>query len=719
MPQTPGPVNDNRQQPPEKPDTPPGREPAELFLNRELSLLKFQARVLEEAMDPATPLLEKVKFLAILAANLDEMVMVRMAGLVAQRRAGVTDLSLDGCTPADQLAAIRKEIGALQKGALNYWRDELAPDLDSSGIHILDHADLTEKQRSQAARIFGEEIFPVLTPQAYDPGHPFPHISSRSLNLAVTVRDQDGEDHFARLKLPSILPRLVPLKRSSGGEKRDGTIAHNHWFVWLEQLIAAHVDQLFPGMAILEVAPFRVVRDADIEIQELEAGDLLEAISERVYERQFGAAVRLETAKSMSRTTRRILVSNLELDPLNEVSSDGPLDLAGLAQLHGIERHELKDPSFTPAVPRRLRPEVREGGSLFASIRQGDILLHHPYESFDPVIELIHTAARDPRVLAIKQVLYRVGLNSPVVRALLEARREYRKQVTVLVELKARFDEESNIGWARMLEREGVHVIYGMVGLKTHAKVTLIVRREDDRVRRYMHLGTGNYNAVTARIYEDLGMFTCDDDVAADVSDLFNYLTGYSAIREFRRLLVAPINLRGRLCETIRRETEHQRQGGEGHLILKCNSLVDGPLIGELYEASQAGVRIDLIVRGICCLRPGVPGLSETIAVRSLVGRFLEHSRIYWFANGGEPEVYLGSADLMYRNFDRRVEVVFPVTVPELVQRLREEIIEAYLGDNQKARFMDADGNYQRAPLGDEADAVNCQERLLARANEE
>jgi polyphosphate kinase len=694
-------------------------EPAALYLNREQSLLQFQARVLEEAQDPETPLLERVKFLAIVGSNLDEMIMVRLAGLVAQKRAGVSDLSLDGRSPAEQLAELRRQIGDLQQRSLALWRDELLPALDEAGIHVLDYADLNEKQRQQAARVFREEIFPVLTPQAFDPGHPFPHISSRSLNLAIGIRDPKGEEHFARLKVPSLLPRLVPLKRSSGGERRDGTVPHHHWFVWIEQLVAAHVDELFPGMTVLATAPFRVVRDADIEIQELEAGDLLETMSERIYERQFGDAVRLETAASMSEAGRRVLIANLELDPNDEITLDGPLDLSGLWQLHGIERHGLHDPSFTPAVPRRLQAEVRDGQSMFAMIRQGDVLLHHPYESFDPVIDLIRAAARDKRVLAIKQTLYRVGRNSPVVRALLEARREYRKQVTVLVELKARFDEESNIGWARMLEREGVHVIYGMVGLKTHAKTTLIVRREHDRVRRYMHLGTGNYNAVTARLYEDLGMFTCDDDIAADVSDLFNYLTGYSAIQDFRRLLVAPINLRRRLTELVRREVEHQASGRQGHVIFKCNSLADGPLIRELYTASQAGVKIDLIVRGICCLRPGVPGLSDNIRVRSVVGRFLEHSRIYWFANDGQPEAFLGSADLMYRNLDRRVEVVFPVRDTDLGERLHREILETYLRDNQKAWLMQPDGSYVRATRSGREEPVNCQEWLLARANQE
>ncbi|HOX24479.1 MAG TPA: polyphosphate kinase 1 [Candidatus Krumholzibacteria bacterium] len=697
----------------------PTAVPQTLFLNRELSLLQFQSRVLEEATDPATPLLERVKFLAILGSNLDETVMVRMAGLVAQKQVGVTELSPDGRSAAEQLVSLRKEIGELQRRALVHWRGELRPALDAAGVHVLDYSELTEKQRAQAARIFHEEIFPVLTPQALDPGHPFPHVSNRSLNLAVSVRDPQGEEHFARLKVPSLLPRLVPLKRSSGGERRDGTIPQHHWFVWIEQLIAAHMASLFPGMQVAGADAFRLLRDADIEIQELEAGDLLETMSERIYDRQFGDAVRLETAASMPDENRRILISNLGLDPKDEISLDGPLDLSGLMQLHGIELRELKDPPFSPVVPRRLRPDAADGQSLFQAIRQGDILLHHPYESFDPVVELIRAAARDKQVLAIKQILYRVGRNSPVVRALLQARREYRKQVTVLVELKARFDEESNIGWARLLEREGVHVIYGMVGLKTHAKTLLIVRREADRVRRYMHLGTGNYNAITARLYEDFGLLTCDDAIAADVSDLFNYLTGYSAIRDFRRLLVAPINLRRRFTELIRREVAHQQAGHQGHLILKCNSLADPALIRELYAASQAGVRIDLVVRGICCLRPGVAGLSETIRVRSIVGRFLEHSRIYWFANAGEPKVLLGSADLMFRNLDRRVEVVFPISAPDQVRRLQTGILAVYLRDDQKARSMAADGTYHRVRRARRGKSINAQEEFLRRASED
>ncbi len=685
-----------------------------LYLNRELSLLQFQRRVLEEATDPTNPLLERVKFLSIVGSNLDEMTMVRVAGLVVQKRSGLVDFSVDGRTPAEQLAAIRKELADIMDRALSHWHSELKPALDAAGIHLLTMADLSPRQREVAQRIYVEEIYPVLTPQAFDPGHPFPHISNVSLNLAVQIRDPKGEEHFARLKVPALLPRLVPLKRSSGGEKRDGTVPRNHYFVWLEQLIAAHLEDLFPGMTILGSYAFRVVRDADIEIQELEAADLLETMRERVYERQFGAVVRLETAAAMNETTRRVLISNLEMDPKDSVSLPEPLGLSGLMQLADIDRYDLKFPPFTPALPLPRRPELRESITPFEQIRQGDILLHQPYESFDPVVEFLQAAARDEGVLAIKQTLYRVGRNAPVVQALLEARREYRKQVTVLVELKARFDEESNIGWARMLEREGVHVIYGLLGLKTHAKLLLVVRRDKDRVRRYMHLGTGNYNATTARLYEDLGMFTCDDAIGADVTDLFNYLTGYSAINDFRKLLVAPLNLRSCLAARINREIEHQQEGRDGHLIFKCNSLVDRQMIALLYEASRAGVQIDLLVRGMCTLRPGVPGLSETIRVRSIVGRFLEHSRIFWFANGGTPELFLGSADMMFRNLDHRVEVVFPVTDPSLVQRVQETILATYLRDSAKAHLMQPDGSYVRAVAEGDQPAVNSQESFLA-----
>ena len=689
-----------------------GTEPIDRYLNRELSLLGFQERVLEEACVSDLPLLERVKFLAILGSNLDEFAMVRVGGLIMQKRAGIVDLSLDGLLPADQLAAIRRRLDKLMHDGGDLWRSELKPELAGAGIHVLDIGELNEKQLGQVADHFRRSIHPVLTPQAFDPGHPFPHISNLSLNLAVLVRDPAGEERFARVKVPATLPRLLPIKRSSGGERKDGTVPHNHWFVWLEQVITAHLDQLFPGMEILHAAPFRVTRNADLEIQELEAADLLETMAENVRERRFGAVVRLDLDADMPLASRHILVENLAVHANDIYTLDAPLGLSGLMALHDIDRFDLKEKPFTPALPPPLGSEAAES-SIFASIRQEDILLHHPFESFDPVIEFLKTAARDPDVLAIKQTLYRVGRNSPIVKYLLEARREYRKQVTVLVELKARFDEESNMGWARMLEREGVHVIYGMVGLKTHAKVLLVVRKEGDELRRYVHMGTGNYNHLTAREYEDLGLFTCDEDLGADATDLFNILTGYSTHADFRKMLVAPLTMRNELVWRIDREIEHREAGRGGRLIFKTNSLVDRRIIEKLYEASQAGVDIDLIVRGMCCLRPGLPGLSENIRVRSIVGRFLEHSRIYWFGNGGEQEVYLGSADLMTRNIDRRIETLFPVRSPDIRRHLHDEVLAIYLADDTKARLMDGDGSYVPATPAPGAAPLNAQEHLL------
>jgi polyphosphate kinase len=695
--------------------TPP-TDPRDRYLNRELGLLQFQHRVLEEAMDPKNPLLERVKFLGILGSNLDEFFMVRVGGLIMQKRAGILDFSIDGRSPAEQLAAIRKVMTDLLGQARDHWHSQLKPALAEGGIHVLDYDQLNPKQKGQVEIYFKQAIFPVLTPQAFDPGHPFPHISNLSLNLAVVIRDQDGVDRFARLKLPSALPRLVPIKRSSGGERKDGTVPFNHYFVWLEQIVANHLDALFPGMEIVRSHPFRVTRNADIELQDLEASDLLEKIFENVLVRRFSPVICLGLDKDMPSDTRQILVDNLMVSRNDIYELSSPLGMSGLMPLAEIDRYDLKFKPAPPVTPNLLRSDSLEG-DIFSAIRSGDILLHHPYESFDPVIEMIKAASRDPNVLAIKQTLYRVDKLSPVVKYLLEARRDYRKQVTVLVELKARFDEESNIGWAKMLEREGVHVIYGMLGLKTHAKTLLVVRKEGDVLRRYMHLGTGNYNHVTARQYEDLGMFTCDEDLGADVTDMFNYLTGYSDIREFRKLLVAPLNMRDRFTDLVKREIEHARAGEGGHLIFKCNSLVDRKLIDLMYEASAADVKIELIIRGLCSLRPGIPGLSDNITVRSILGRFLEHSRIYYFRNGGDPEIYLGSADLMTRNLNRRVETLFPVLDPKLVRRIIDEILFASLNDNRQARQMNSDGEYQRVIPAKGEDGLACQEWLSLKRN--
>jgi polyphosphate kinase len=684
----------------------------QLFVNRELSLLEFQRRVFEEARDPLNPLLERAKFLSIVASNLDEFFMTRVAGLKQQLAAGVAEPSADGLTPAEQLAAVRREAYDLSRSLSKCLHEVLLPSLDGAGIHVLQQAQLSDKQLELTTKYFEEMVFPVLTPLAFDPGRPFPHISNLSLNLAVLIEDENGTERFARIKVPNTLPRLVPIGRLSGALKKDGTVPHHHFFVWLEQLIASNIQSLFPGMKVVGVHPFRVTRDAEMLLQEMEADDLLESIEQGVRQRRFGSVIRLDVAADIPGRVRDLLVENLEVDPRDVYSLEPPLGLAGVAGLCAIERRDLKFASFQPAIPGRLVRE-EEGDDLFAAIRRSDILLHHPFDSFSPVVEFLQAAARDPGVLAIKQTLYRVGSNSPVVEALLEASQRG-KQVAVLVELKARFDEESNIGWARALEAEGVHVIYGLLGLKTHSKIALVVRREGERLSRYVHLSTGNYNAVTAGLYTDLGLFTCDPEIGEDATHLFNYLSGYSRRREYRKLLVAPINLRERLLELIAREIANQEAGRGGQLVFKMNALVDRALIQALARAARAGVKVDLLVRGVCCLRPGTPFLGDGVRVTSVVGRFLEHSRIFWFRNGGAEEIYVGSADLMPRNLDRRVEVLFPVSDPALVRHLRDDVLETYLRDNTRARRMRSDGGYERLAPGEGEASVDSQAALLA-----
>ncbi len=710
------------------PSTPAGPDLADssLYLNRELSLLQFQWRVLEEALDPANPLLERAKFLGIVGSNLDEFFMVRVAGLHHQVEAGVVDLPPDGMPPAVQLAAVRREALALMRQCRSTQASLFAA-LRSEGIAVLDYAELTPRQRDQVRHVWESQIFPVLTPLAFDPGRPFPFISNLSLNLAVIVRDAHGVERFARVKVPGGLPRFLPLKRSSGGLRRDGTAPRNHVFVWLEQVIAAHLADLFPGMQIVEACPFRVTRDGDVTIQELEADDLLSSIEQGVRLRRFGGVVRVTLTEQMSPRLRDLLVAELAMDPNDVYVLDGALGMSSLLSLYGIDRPDLKDRPFVPAVPAALSADGPvdaiggapsgsrvSAGRLFEAIRTGDILLHHPYDSFLPVVQFLEAAARDPAVQAIKVTLYRVGAASPIVDALLLAI-ENRKQVAVLVELKARFDEESNITWARRLEEAGVHVVYGLLGLKTHSKVALVVRAEGDGIRRYVHLATGNYNPITSGIYTDLGLFTCDPDIGADATDLFNYLTGWSDKRDYRKLLVAPINLRERMTALIEREIEHARRGRGGRIVMKMNALVDAGIIRQLYRASQAGVHIDLIVRGICCLRPGVEGVSDRIRVRSIVGRFLEHHRIYYFGNAGADDLYIGSADMMPRNIDRRVEVLFPIESPALVRQIRDDILASLLADTVKARLLGEDGRYSRVRPAAGAEPFDSQERLIAR----
>lgn len=685
-----------------------------LYISRDLSLLEFQRRVLEEAQDEKNPLLERVKYLAIFGSNMDEFFMVRVSNQRRKVEANVVDLSIDGLTPRELLATIRKVSLELDETANKCLHRKLMPQLDKAGIHILDYDKLTKSQKEKADAYFHEVVYPVLTPLALDPGHPFPHISNLSLNLAIVIRDPKGNEKIARLKVPGTLQRLVPIKRSSGATRKDGTIAFHHYFVWLEQLIAANVGQLFPGMEIVSVHPFRIVRDADIEIQELEADDLLESMQASIKKRKFGLVAQVGIYEDMPVYIRDLLVDNLEINSKDLFVQRKPLGLVNLWQVYNsVERYDLKFPAYKPHIPKAFK-NIETPEDIFEAIRQENILLHHPYDSFDPVVDFLNAAARDPNVLAIKQTLYRVGRNSPVVDALLEAR-ERDKQVAVLLELKARFDEESNIGWAQKLEEAGVHVVYGLVGLKTHSKICLVVRQEGERIRRYVHLATGNYNHLTSSIYEDIGMFTADEAIGADATDVFNYITGYSNQNEYRKLLVAPVNLRKKLEALIEREIEHAKKGQAARLIFKMNAIVDPEMIRVLYRASQAGVQIDLFVRGMCCLKPGIKNVSENIRVVSIVGRYLEHSRIYYFQNNGKEEIYLGSADLMDRNLNRRVEVVFPVENPAHIHHLRENVLGAYFRDNTRARLMHADGNYSRLSPKDGKDKLDIQEWLMER----
>ena len=651
------------------------------YINRELSWLEFNARVLHEARDQRNPLLERVKFLTIFAGNLDEFFQVRVAGLRQQVQAGKAALSPDGRTAEDQLAAIRERVLALTADHSRTSLDVRAA-LALEGIEIVDYAAIPQHHQPLRER-FLEEIFPVLTPLAVDPGHPFPYISTLSLSIAVGLRDpESGERRFARVKVPQILPRLIVVEPSR--------------FVLIDQVIEANLDALFLGMEIIDHHLFRVTRNADLAIEEDEADDLLLAIEEELRRRRFGEAVRLEVERSMPPTTRRLLLDGLGLRENDAYEVSGMLDLTGLGQLMDLDRPDLKVAPWAPVTPPRLvPPDEDEPADVFAAIRAGDVLVHHPYESFAASVErFIAQAAEDPDVLTIKQTLYRTSGDSPIVQSLIQAA-ERGKQVVVLVEIKARFDEEANIVWARKLERAGAHVVYGLVGLKTHSKTSLVVRREGSGLRRYVHIGTGNYNPRTARLYVDLGLLTARPEIGADVTDLFNVLTGLSRQHSFRRLLVAPHSLRSRFLELVAREVEHARVGHDARIILKLNAIVDVAVIEALYEAAQAGVRIELIVRGACSLQPGVPGLSERVRVRSIIGEFLEHSRIWGFANGGDAEWYIGSADLMDRNLDRRVEAVVPVEDAEARNRLAG-IVEVLLADDRRSWQLLPDGTWRR-----------------------
>ncbi|MBN1219570.1 MAG: polyphosphate kinase 1 [Anaerolineae bacterium] len=678
-----------------------------LFINRELSLLEFNRRVLEEAEDETNPILERAKFLAIYSSNMDEFFMVRVAGLVQQVAAGITTPPADGLTPIEQLIAIRRRVRANLKVMYRCFR-QIKTQLSEVGVHLHNYKDLNKSQMEALDEYFRDEIFPVITPLAFDPGRPFPHISSLSLNLAVLVRDsKDGSVAFARIKVPNTLPRLVPVKRLKGDTRQV------YRFVWLEDLITHNLAELFPGYEIIEAHQFRITRNADLEIEADEASDLLEAMEATVRRRRFGFVVRLTLAPGTPEHIIQLLTNNLNINEEDIYQSRAPLGLSGLMSIMTINRPDLKDPQYLPAIHPRLRNlEHRE--EIFDAIREGDILLHHPYDSFVPVIDFLKAAARDPKVLAIKQTLYRAGSNSPVVAALMEAS-ENGKQVSALVELKARFDEESNIVWARALERVGVHVVYGFMSLKTHSKISLVVRRDEDEIRRYVHLATGNYNAVTANIYTDMGLFTCKPDFGDDASDLFNALTGYSKKEDYKKFFVAPLTMRKRFAALIDREIKWTKKDKPARLIFKMNSLIDPEFIRHLYRASQAGVEIELLVRGICGLRPGIPNLSDNIRVISIVGRYLEHSRIYYFHNNGNPDIYLGSADLMPRNLNRRIETLFPIEDLTLKQELIEAL-EISMADNINARLLRADGSYVNLAPTDGEKPRDSQAEFMLRA---
>jgi polyphosphate kinase len=676
----------------------PGATPRDLddpglYVNPNVARIRFMERVLEEAEDSRLPLLERTKFLAILGSNLDEMFMVRIAELRRLAHAGSTSASADGLSPAQTLSEVRREVLPILERGSSCWRNGVLPGLKESGIQILSRHELDRTQQRRLRRYFHEHIFPVLTPLAVDPGHPFPHISNLSVNLAAVLEDPKRGQQFARIKVPNVFPRFLPLPRNGHAPSvspSSGAAEMAHEFIWIEEAISANIGRLFPGLNVEAVFPFRVTRDASVDVKDIDADDLLSVVEETVDRRGFGPAVRLEMIDAPAgHPVRDLLTRHLGLAPDDVYETAGPLGKVDLWELTHLNRPDLKVPPIEPVTP----PFLRTGEPICDVLRRRDVLLYHPYESFTPVLEFVRQASRDPQVLAIKQTLYRIDKNSPIVAALLEAR-ENGKQVAVLMELKARFDEERNIAWARTLEKAGVHVTYGLPGLKTHAKMCLVVRREGDRIARYVHLGTGNYNTETARMYSDIGFLTSRPDFGADVTELFNSLTGYARKPRYRTLLVAPGALRRAFLSRIDREIRRHQRKGDGYLAFKMNGLEDKECIQALYRASRAGVKIDLQVRGFCCLRPGLQGVSDNITVTSVVGRFLEHARIYYFHNGGNEEILVGSADMMPRNLDRRVELLFPVEDSGIRTAIRDRILAIHLLDNVKARWMQPDGRY-------------------------
>ncbi len=685
------------------------------YFNRELSWLEFNRRVLAEALDERTPLLERLKFMAIFSSNLDEFFMVRVAALKKQVVAGVSKLSADGRTAPQQLEAISEVLTPMFQQQHHFFEKTLRKELTKSGIHILDYVDLNQEQRTYINSYFEDYIFPVLTPLAVDPSHPFPYISNLSLNLAVVLKDPAIDNElFARVKIPNVLPRFVALPEELRQKHRGKS---GIWTgVPMEQIVTHNLEYLFPGMNILESYAFRVTRNADLSVEEDEADDLLLAIEKELQKRRIGgSSVRLEIEAAVPPELRTTIMSELTLEENDVYDVNGLLSLGDLMSFMSLPLAKLKDKPWNAVLPPRLswlmEKETEPSGeceNFFNVIRNGDLLVHHPYHSFSStVLRFVTEAAYDPSVLAIKMTLYRTSGDSPIVKALIAAAQND-KQVVALVELKARFDEENNILWARKLEKSGVHVVYGVTGLKTHTKITLVVRQEKEKIRRYVHIGTGNYNPKTAKIYTDFGLLSCREELGADLTDLFNFLTGYSRQKSYRKLLVAPVSLRERMIEMIKREAENCRQGKSGRIVAKMNSLVDQQVIQTLYEASQAGVKIDLIVRGICCLRPGLPEISDNIQVISIIGRFLEHSRVFYFHNDGAEELFIGSADWMTRNLSRRVEAVTPIESPDIFSDL-QEILGVMLADNRKAWELQADGTFiQRKPQkGEEAQSTH------------
>ena len=690
---------------PVTPAAPPDLTDPSLYINRELGWLAFNQRVLDQANDPAHPLLERVKFLGIAGSNLDEFFMVRVATLLKKFRAGMDDVSPDGLHTEQQLVAIRQRASQMLDDLATCWQELLRPQLDGENIRFLEPAEYTSDVRTYLAGYFKTHIWPVLTPLAFDPGHPFPYISNLSNSLAVVVR-HNNRTKFARVKMPDQLARFIPLPERLSGQGQPDRPCQT--FVFIEDVIKANIQELFPGTQVRSAHLFRIVRDTDMVIQEDEADDLLETVDRSLRKLRYGALSLLQVEASMPRRVLDILAENFEVDDDVILRTSDRLGFADWMELTSLHRPALKD---APFVARQLWAGT-DAEAIFDEVRYQDYMIHHPFESFGSVEIFLRAAVKDPHVVAIKMTLYRIGINSPLLDLLIEAA-EAGKQVAVLVELKARFDERNNIIWANRLEEAGIHVVYGLVNLKTHCKLCLIVRQEADGIRRYAHIGTGNYNAATSKVYTDIGLFTSDAGVLDDVSEVFNYLTGYSNRKTYHNLLVAPVSLRTGMRALIEREVEHAKAGRPARMIFKNNAVTDPGMIRCLYAASQAGVPIDLITRGVCCLRPGIPGVSSNITVRSIVGRFLEHSRIYYFENGGAPEVYIGSADLMERNLDRRVEVLCPVKDPDIRHHLRQVVLDALLRDTHRASRLLPDGEYVRCqPEAGEA-PFNAQIALL------